>query len=529
MYVSRIPNRNSRDVVLLRESRREGKRVLKRTLANLTDWPEEKIQMLDFVLKGMKVAPIESLFKIEKSTPHGHVEAVLGTIRKLGLESLISSTPSRERNLVVGMIAQRIIRPCSKLATTREWMDTTLAEELSVSDEGVMDLYSAMDWLLERKERIENKLARRHLKDGAPAFYDVSSSYYEGKTCTLARFGHNRDKKEGKKIIVYGLMTDREGRPISVDVYPGDTEDSTTLPDQIEKLRTRFKLERVVLVGDRGMLKETRIDDIKKNHHLGWISALRSTDIKPLLAQGLIQPSLFDEVNLSEITSPDYPDERLIACFNPLLAADRKRTRQELLVATEKELTRLEKEVARRKRKLFTEAEIGVKAGRIINKYKMAKHFDLFIEDQSFRWARREDAVKREQLLDLYIIRTNEPEEHLSKEDVAREYKNLTRAEAAFRNLKGADDLLVRPIRHRDEERVEAHTYRLISSFVCLPIMLNGTCVKLFLPSFFRMMNWRRTARSGTRPLRPHLLNLFAGKSLPGRQKTACLFIVFAA
>ena len=460
MFVDRIPNRNSPDVILIRESYRENGRSHKRTIANISNLPEEKIEMLSLVLKGVRVAPIDSVFKIEKSTPHGHVEAVLGTIRKLGLETIISSTPSPERDLAIGMIAQRIIKPCSKLATTRAWMDTTLAEEMGVSDEEVADLYDAMDWLLERKEKIENKLARRHLKEGSPVFYDVSSSYYEGRTCPLAFYGHNRDKKEGKKIIVYGLMTDREGRPISIDVYPGNTEDSTTLPDQVEKLITRFHLERVVLVGDRGLLKQTRIDDIKQHHHLGWISALRSADIKPLLAEGLIQPSLFDETNLAEITSPDYPGERLVACFNPILAAERKRTRDDLLAATEKELTRLEKEVARRTRKLFTDAEIGIKAGRIINKYKMAKHFDVLIEDQRFRWARREDAIRHEELLDgLYVIRTSEPAENISKEDVVREYKNLIKAEVAFRNLKGADDLMVRPIRHRDEQRVEAHIF----------------------------------------------------------------------
>ena len=460
MFVDRIPNRKSPDVILIRESYRENGRSHKRTIANISNLPEEKIEMLSLVLKGVRVAPIDSVFKIEKSTPHGHVEAVLGTIRKLGLETIISSTPSPERDLAIGMIAQRIIKPCSKLATTRAWMDTTLAEEMGVSDEEVADLYDAMDWLLERKEKIENKLARRHLKEGSPVFYDVSSSYYEGRTCPLAFYGHNRDKKEGKKIIVYGLMTDREGRPISIDVYPGNTEDSTTLPDQVEKLITRFHLERVVLVGDRGLLKQTRIDDIKQHHHLGWISALRSADIKPLLAEGLIQPSLFDETNLAEITSPDYPGERLVACFNPILAAERKRTRDDLLAATEKELTRLEKEVARRTRKLFTDAEIGIKAGRIINKYKMAKHFDVLIEDQRFRWARREDAIRHEELLDgLYVIRTSEPAENISKEDVVREYKNLIKAEVAFRNLKGADDLMVRPIRHRDEQRVEAHIF----------------------------------------------------------------------
>ena len=460
MFVDRIPNRKSPDVILIRESYRENGRSHKRTIANISNLPEEKIEMLSLVLKGVRVAPIDSVFKIEKSTPHGHVEAVLGTIRKLGLETIISSTPSPERDLAIGMIAQRIIKPCSKLATTRAWMDTTLAEEMGVSDEEVADLYDAMDWLLERKEKIENKLARRHLKEGSPVFYDVSSSYYEGRTCPLAFYGHNRDKKEGKKIIVYGLMTDREGRPISIDVYPGNTEDSTTLPDQVEKLITRFHLERVVLVGDRGLLKQTRIDDIKQHHHLGWISALRSTDIKPLLAEGLIQPSLFDETNLAEITSPDYPGERLVACFNPILAAERKRTRDDLLAATEKELTRLEKEVARRTRKRFTDAEIGIKAGRIINKYKMAKHFDVLIEDQRFRWARREDAIRHEELLDgLYVIRTSESAENISKEDVVREYKNLIKAEVAFRNLKGADDLMVRPIRHRDEQRVEAHIF----------------------------------------------------------------------
>jgi hypothetical protein len=305
MYIETVPNRDSRPAILLREAYREGKRVRKRTLANLTDWPADQIESFRRLLKGEKLVPVGEALTIEQSKPHGHVEAILRAFRKLGLPALIAAKRCRERDLVVAMIAERLIHPCSKLASTRHWNDTTLAEELGVGDAEVDELYDALDWLLARQSRIERKLAARHLDDGDRVLYDVTSSYYEGRTCPLVKFGHNRDGKKGLPIIVYGVMTDREGRPVAVQVYPGNTGDPTTVPDQVDKLRTRFGLSHVVLVGDRGMLTQARIEELKKHPGLGWISALRSGSIRALVQEGTVQASLFDERNLAEIVSPE--------------------------------------------------------------------------------------------------------------------------------------------------------------------------------------------------------------------------------
>lgn len=459
MYIETVPNRNSPPAILLREGWREGKRTIKRTLANLSDWPAYKIESLRRLLRDELLVSPSDLFETEKTIPHGHVEAVLATIRKLGLDSLISAKRCRERDLVVALIAERLIHPCSKLATTRHWHTTTLAEELSVQDADEDDLYAAMDWLLERKERIEKKLAERHLTDGATVLYDVTSSYYEGHTCPWAAFGHDRDGQKGLPIIVYGVMTDDEGRPVSVEVYRGNTGDPTTVADQVEKLRQKFELSRVVLVGDRGMLTQTQIRELKKHPGLGWVTALRSGAIRKLVDGGTLQLSLFDEKNLAEIACPDYPGERLMVCFNPILAAERRRKREELLQATEKGLIKLAQAVARRTRTPMKQAEIGVKAGKILGRYKVAKHFTLKIQDGSFEWARRLDAIKKESELDgIYVIRTSEPAERLSAADTVRTYKSLSQVERMFRCLK-ALDLLVRPIRHRTEERVPAHIF----------------------------------------------------------------------
>jgi transposase len=356
------------------------------------------------------------------------------------------------------MVAERLIRPCSKLATTRLWHTTTLAEELGVQDAQVDELYTALDWLLARQARIEAKLAARHLKDGGLVLYDASTSYYEGKTCPLARFGHDRD---GKKlpVILYGLLTDQAGRPVAVEVYPGNTGDPTTVADQVDKLRKRFGLSHIVLVGDRGMLTQPQINKLREHPGLGWISCLRSGSIRSLIDKGYLQRSLFDETNLAEIQSPDFPGERLIACLNPLLADERARKRQELLQATEKDLERLSREVRRRTNKPLGKAEIGLKAGRILGRYKMGKHFQLTIEDGHFAWARREEAIARECALDgIYIVRTSQPESQLSAADAVRKYKSLATVERAFRCLKGVD-LLVRPIHHRTEDHVRAHVF----------------------------------------------------------------------
>jgi len=459
MFIDIVPNRNSPPAVLLREAWREGQKVRKRTVANLSGWPKEKVEALRRVLKNEPLVTSEEAFVIERSLPHGHVEAVLGTIRKLGLDRLILSTRCRERDLVVAMVAERLIHPCSKLATTRLWHGTTLAEELGVSDASEGDLYEAMDWLLARQEGIEKKLAARHLSEGSLVLYDVTSSYYEGRSCPLARFGHDRDGKKGRPIIVYGLLTDGVGRPVAVEVYSGDTGDPSTVSDQAEKLRHRFGLSHLVLVGDRGMLTETQIEKLRVHPGLGWISALRSAAIRDLVESGSLQMSLFDQRDLAEIRSLEFPSERLVACFNPLLAEERRRKRRALLEATEKELERISKQVARRTKKPLGRDEIGKKVGKVIDRFKVGKHFTVTIEEHRFSFVRNEEKIGREEALDgIYVIRTSEPAERLSAEDAVRSYKNLTQVERAFRSLKGID-LLVRPIWHHTEDHVRAHIF----------------------------------------------------------------------
>jgi len=459
MYIETVPNRNSPPAVLLREGWREGKKTLKRTIANLSDWPRQKIETFRRLLRDEVLVSPADLFETERTLPHGHVEAILGTIRKIGLDSVIASKRCPERDLVLAMIVERLIHPCSKLATTRLWHTTTLAEELSVQEADEDDLYEAMDWLLARQERIEKKLAERHLTDGAVVLYDVSSSYYEGRKCPLAKLGHDRDGKKGLPIIVYGIMADGEGRPVAVSVYPGNTGDPTTVPDQVDKVRQKFELSHLVLVGDRGMLTQPQIDKLKAHPGIGWITALTSVSIRKLVQQGTLQRSLFDEKNLAEITSPDLPGERLMACYNPLLAEKRRRKRGELLAETEKGLTKLAKEVARRTRTQLKGSEIGLKAGKIVGRYKMGKHYQLMIADGIFQWTRREDAIAAEAMLDgIYVIRTSEPKERLSAEDTVRTYKSLSQVERVFLCMKGID-LLVRPIRHRTENRVPAHIF----------------------------------------------------------------------
>jgi len=459
MYIETVPNRNSRPAVLLREGWREGKKICKRTLANLSDWSEARIEALRRVLKNEPLASPQDAFVIERSLPHGHVQALLSAIKRMGLDLLLAAKRVRERDLVLAMIVERLLHPCSKLATTRLWHSSTLAEELGVTDATEDDLYEAMDWLLERQARIEQKLAARHLSEGTQVLYDVTSSYYEGRTCPLMRFGHDRDGKRGRPIVVYGALTDAHGRPIALEVYPGNTGDPTTVPDQVHKLRSRFHLDHVVLVGDRGMLTHVQIEKLKQYPGLGWISALRSADIQQLVQGGALQLSLFDEQNLAEIVAPEFPGERLIACHNPLLAEERRRKRAALLAATEQKLAGIAREVARRKRTPLTAAEIGKKVGAVMNQFKMAKHFDTTIKEGAFAYARREQQIEREAQLDgIYVIRTSEPQSRLSAADTVRSYKLLAQVEHAFRCLKGID-ILVRPIRHRDEQRVKAHLF----------------------------------------------------------------------
>ena len=459
MYIDTVPNRNSRPAVLLRESRREGKKTIKRTLANMTDWPADVVETIRRTLKGEALCAAQDLFGVERSSAHGHVAAVLGTVRRLGVDRLIASKPCRERDLIVALIVERLLHPASKLATVRLWHTTSLAEELGVADAAVDEVYDALDWLLARQERIEAKLAKRHLAEDGLVLYDLTSSSYEGHTCPLARYGLNRDGKKDLPCIVYGVLADVEGRPVAVNVYAGNTADPTTVPDQVETVRERFGLSHVVLVGDRGMLTQTQIDAVRAYPGLGWLSALRSADIRALVDGGALQLSLFDQQNLAEIVSPDFPAERLVACFNPLLAEDRKRTREELLHATEKALDKIVNEAARRTRTPLPKDEIGIKVGKVINRHKMGKHFQCTIEDGRFAYTRNTAAIQRESDLDgIYIIRTSEPAHRLTAQDAVRSYKSLAQVERAFRCLKGLD-IRVRPIYHRTEDHVRAHIF----------------------------------------------------------------------
>jgi hypothetical protein len=459
MYIETVPNRSSPPAILLRQSTRVGDKVKKRTLANLSNWPAVKIEALRRALRGESCGgdPAKSL-QITASLPHGHVKAVLGTIRRLGLDTLIASRRSRQRDLVLAMVAARILFPASKLDTVARWGECTLADELAVGDADELELYAALDWLLGRQQAVEDKLAGRHLKQGGSVLYDLSSSFYTGTHCPLAKFGHDRDKK-GLPIIVYGVLASAAGCPVATQVYAGNTSDPRTVADQAKKLKDRFGLQRAVLVGDRGCITQAQINTLKEYPGLGWIGALRSTAIRTLLDQKLIQPSLFDKRNLAEIASPDFPGERLMACFNPLLAGERGRKRDELLAATEKLLEKIAKEVRRRTKTPLGKSQIGIKVGRTVNRYKMAKHFEVQIGEGSFSYQRRVEQIEREKQMDgIYVVRTSETADHLPAADAVRGYKDLAHVERAFRCLKGVD-LLVRPIYLRTEDHVKAHIF----------------------------------------------------------------------
>lgn len=458
MHIDAVPNRTSRPTYLLRESYREGKRVRKRTLANLSTLSDEQIEAIRAVLAGTAVRPVEQLFETVRSRPHGHVEAVRVAMRQLGFESLIASRGSPERDRVCAMVAARVLSPHSKLATARWWRTTTLPEEFGVSEADEDDLYEAMDWLLERQERIERKLAARHLAQGSLALYDLSSSYFEGQCCPLAKIGHNRDGKKNKLQVNYGLLTTRGGCPVAVSVYEGNTNDAKTLLPQVKQLREEFELERLVLVGDRGMISQKAIEEELKHHEgLAWITALKSGQIRTLVEGGTLQLGLFDERSLFEVSHPDYPDERLIACRNPALAELRTYKREELLKATEKALEAVRGSV--QSGRLKGKDAIGVRVGRVVNKYKVAKHFELTIEDDCLTFTRREEQIAAEAALDgIYVIRTNVPQTQMSAPDTVRNYKALADVERAFRSLKTVD-LKIRPIHHRLERRVRAHIF----------------------------------------------------------------------
>lgn len=465
MYIERVPNRSSPPAVLLRESYREGDKVRKRTLANLSKLPDDAVEGLKVLLKGgVTIESLPDAFKVIRSRPHGHVAAVYGTVKNLGLPNLLCEDNSREQRLVLAMIVARIINPGSKLATARGLHDETsfssLGEILGLDYADSDELYEAMDWLLSKQETIENSLAAKHLHEGALVLYDVSSTYFEGKTCPLAHYGYNRDGKKKKLQVVFGLLCNREGCPIAVEVFEGNTSDPTTFTSQIEKVRSRFGIKQIIWVGDRGIITSSRIkEDLKKQQGIDWISALRSIQIRSLVEQEAIQLSLFDEQNLAEISCPDYPGERLIACRNPLLAADRNKTRLELLQATEKELDKIVAATIRQKRPLVGAAEIGLKVGKVLNRYHVGKHFKVKITDWSFSYERNTETIDRESAIDgLDVMRTSVSVEVLSASETVKAYKGLSNVEQAFRSFKSID-LKVRPIYHRTTERVKAHIF----------------------------------------------------------------------
>jgi hypothetical protein len=471
MYVTRVPNRGSPPAILLRESYREEGKVKTRTLANLSRWPEHKVETLTRALKGLPPArDLSEAFEITRSLPHGHVAAVLGTACRLGIEELIDPAPSRRRDLVTAMLVAQVIAPASKLALARglrsETATSSLGQVLAVAGCDEDDLYAAMDWALERKDSIENALAARHLTNGTLVLYDVSSAAFEGRTCPLGAIGHPRDGVKGRLQIVYGLLCSTAGIPVAIEVFEGNTADPKTLAAQISKLKTRFRLSRVCLVGDRGMLTNARIRDEVRPAQLDWISALRAPQIKTLVEDGALQLSLFDEQDLLEITSPEFPGERLVCCHNPALAEKRARKRQELLAATEKELTPIAAATRRATRPLRGKDKIALRVGKVFNHYKMAKHFTIEITDESFTFTRNTEAIAAEAALDgIYVLRTNLPEQTLTQHDVVLRYKNLADVERFFRTLNG--ELDVRPIRHRLADRVRAHLFlRMLSYYI---------------------------------------------------------------
>ncbi len=442
---------------LLRRSYREDGKVKNETLGNLSHLPDELIEIIRRSLQGETFVPVASAFQITRSRPHGHVQAASAAMASLEMAALLASKPCRERDLVLAMVAARIVAPHTKLATTRWWHTTTLAEDFGVADADEDDLYAAMDWLLERQDRIQKKLASRHLSAGALVLYDLSSSYFEGSCCPLAKLGYSRDGKKGLLQVNYGLLTDARGCPVAVSVHEGNVADSLTLLPEVKRLREEFGVERLVMVGDRGMISNKAIEELRETEGVGWISALKSVSIRALVEQGHLQLGLFDERNLLELNSPDYPGERLVACRNPELAKLRAHKRLELLAATEAHLEKIKARVDAGK--LAGKDEIGLRVGKVINQYKMAKHFELAIGENTFTFARKTDAIAAEAALDgLYIIRTSVPPTQMDSADCVRNYKSLANVERAFRSLKTID-LKVRPIHHRTADRVRAHIF----------------------------------------------------------------------
>ena len=460
MHVAVVPSRQRSgeySSVLVRQSYREGGKVKHRTLANLSKLPADVVDTVRAMLRGEQLGPLADSFEIVRALPHGNVLAVVGQIRKLGLDKLIAARPRRERELATAMIASRLLQPESKLATVRSWESSTLASELGVADADEDELYAAMDWLLEQQPKMEATLARRHLAEGGLVLYDLTSVCLEGDKCELAQRGYSRDGKRGLPQVEFGLITDREGCPVAVDVFAGNTADPNTVAAQVDKLKNRFGIADVVLVGDRGMLTSARIEALKEVGGVGWISALRSTQIAALVRHGHLQLSLFDQRNLAEISSPDFPGERLVVCRNPALAADRARKREELLLATERELDKVVE--AGRAGRLQSKDSTGLRVGKIVGRFKVGKHFKLDISETGFSYQRDAEGITTEAALDgLYVIRTSVEEGKLDADQVVRSYKLLAGVERAFKTMKSVD-LQVRPVHHRLADRVRAHIF----------------------------------------------------------------------
>ena len=472
MYVVRVPNRGSPPAILLRESYREAGKVKNRTLANLSSWPEAKVEALARALKGQPppAAPLDEAFEITRSLPHGHVAAVLGTARRLGLEELIDPVPSRHRDLVTALAVAQVIAPDSKLAIARglreETAASSLGEVLHLGSCDEDDLYAAMDYLQARQDAIQDALAARHLAGGTVVLYDVSSAAFEGRTCPLGAIGHPKDGVRGRLQIVYGLLTSKDGIPVAIEVFAGNTGDPTTVASQVDRLKDRFGLDKVVLAGDRGMLTAARLREDVAPAHLDWITALRAPQVKALVRDGDLQLTLFDTQDLAEITSPDFPGERLVACKNPFGEAERARKRESLLAATEADLAKIAAACARARRPLRGQDTIAVRADRVLRRRKVARHFTVEITNDSIRYTRDQDSIAAEAKLDgIYVVRTSIGPGHLGSSEVVSSYKALAQVERAFRAFN--TDLDIRPIRHRTEDRVRAHVFlRMLSYYI---------------------------------------------------------------
>jgi hypothetical protein len=520
MYVAKVPNRGSPPAVLLRESYREAGKVKNRTLANLSSWPEAKADALTRVLKGQlaPAAAVEGTFEIARSLPHGHVAAVLGTARALGLEELIDPAPSRQRDLVTAMAVAQVIAPDSKLAIARglqaETAASSLGEVLGLGGRDEDDLYAAMDWLAARQDRIEDALAARHLAGGTLVLYDVSSAAFEGRTCPLGAVGHPKDGVRGRLQIVYGLLASKDGVPVAIEVFEGNTGDPKTVASQVGKVKDRFALARVVLAGDRGMLTAARLREDAGPAALDWITALRAPQVKALVRDGALQLSLFDQLDLAEITCPDHPGERLVACKNPFLEAERARKRESLLAATEADLAKIAAAVQRERRPLRGTDKIALRADRVLRRRKVAKHFTASIGDDHFSYARNKDSITAEAALDgIYVLRTTVEPSGLDSGEVVSSYKALAHVERAFRAFN--TDLDIRPIRHRTEERVRAHVFLRMLSYYITWHMQARLASLLFTDDDKATAQASRTSPVAPAARSPHALAKAAAKRTP--------------